>query len=96
MYPTIGRVLPMMMEPKTGVRIDGGKEKLSGGVTAVIVLICLGLVGAVGYFVYKRKRTMSTTVIASPDLQLEADGEVLQRAVESGVHNKWKWNFCRI
>lgn len=67
---------------------SGGKEKLSGGVTAVIVLVCLGLVGAVGYFVYnKKKKTSSTTVIASPDLQLEADGEVLQRAVQSGVHN---------
>lgn len=65
---------------------NGGNEKLSGGVTAVIVLICLGLVGVVGYFVHQKKRTMSTTVIASPDLQLEADGEVLQRAVESGVH----------
>jgi hypothetical protein len=71
-----------------GSNSTAGKEKLSGGVTAVIVLVCLGLVGAVGYFVYnKKKKTSSTTVIASPDLQLEADGEVLQRAVQSGVHN---------
>jgi hypothetical protein len=71
-----------------GSNSSGGKGKLSGGVTAVIVLICLGLVGAVGYFfVYKKKKTSSTTVIASPDLQLEADGEVLQRAVQLGLHN---------
>ena len=64
-------------------------EKLKGGVTAVIVLICLGLVGVVGYFfVYKKqRRSTGGSVISSPELALEADGEILQKAVRAGVHN---------
>ena len=67
---------------------SSGDKKLSGGVTAVIVLIVLGFVGFLGYFVYmKRKPRSSSSGFSSPEFALEADGEVLKRAVQSGVHN---------
>jgi len=68
---------------------NASSESISGGVKAVIVLICLGLVGALGYFVYKKKKSSSgsSSGISSPEFALEADGEVLQRAVQTGVHN---------
>lgn len=68
---------------------SGGGKKLSGGVTAVIVLIVLGFVGFLGYFVYRKRRprfSSSSSGISSPEFALEADGEVLKRAVQSGTH----------
>ena len=68
---------------------NSSDEKLSGGITAFIVLVVLGFVGAVGYMVYKKQRGSSgtsfgTTAVHSPEFQLEADGEVLKDAVKAG------------
>lgn len=67
----------------SNVSTTSGNEKLKGGVTAVIVLICLAFVGVLAYFVYMRKKSPSGVGLGSPELELDADGDVLKEAVSS-------------
>jgi hypothetical protein len=54
-----------------------------GGVTAVIILICLGFVGVLAYFVYMKRKTFPGDGVKSPELELDVDGEVLKEAISS-------------
>lgn len=66
---------------------SSSSDKMKAGVTAVIVLICLGLVGAMAFVLYKKRRHSSSSGISSPEYALDADGEVLTRSVQAGLHN---------
>jgi hypothetical protein len=66
----------------------GDAGRLQGGVIAVIVLIVFAFIGAVGFLVYRKKKSMATpmmvekNVIPSSDLVLEsADGSVLKESM---------------
>jgi hypothetical protein len=61
----------------------GGDEKVQGVVTAVIVLICLGFVGVLAYFVYMKRKTSPGGGVSSPEFVLDADGNVLKEAMSS-------------
>jgi hypothetical protein len=63
--------------------VSGGDSKVKGAVTAVIVLICLGFVGALAYFVYMKRKTSPAGGVSSPELELDADGDVLKEAMSS-------------
>lgn len=59
-------------------------EGLHAGIIAVIVLVVLGIVGSAAYFVYtkqKKAEPLAKETVKIPDLALEADGSVLQQAV---------------
>jgi hypothetical protein len=68
----------------------GGKSGLSGGVKAITILIVLGVVGSMAFFVYK-KRTAQAVPLSSKDiamgseLALEPDGSGLQDSVAGGA-----------
>lgn len=73
-WPTSGQSQSL---PSKGTQSGG----ISGGVTAVIVIVVFAFLGGIGYMIY-RKRTRSTSVdkhnIPSSELSLDADGAVLK------------------
>mmetsp|Transcript_13498 Transcript_13498/g.19906 ORF Transcript_13498/g.19906 Transcript_13498/m.19906 type:complete len:244 (-) Transcript_13498:95-826(-) len=76
---TLARTAPVPQNPSTGG---------SGGIVAVVVLLFLGVIGGLGFFVYRKKKTFSTPldnnkVTGGAGLTLEADGGVLQESIKS-------------
>jgi hypothetical protein len=69
--------------PDFSSRAQQGDQKVKGGVTAVIVLICLGFVGVLAYFVYMKQKTSPGAGVSSPEFELDADGDVLKEAMSS-------------
>jgi hypothetical protein len=61
----------------------GGDKNVMEGVTAVIILICLGFVGVLAYFVYTKRKIPPGGGVSSPELELDADGEVLKEAMSN-------------
>jgi hypothetical protein len=66
------------------VSTESGNSNVKGGVTAAIVLICLGFVGVLAFLVYTRKKSLGGVGLRSPEiLELDADGDVLKEAMSS-------------
>lgn len=66
------------------VSTASGNSNVKGGVTAAIVLICLGCVGVLAFLVYTRKKSLGGVGLRSPEiLELDADGDVLKEAMSS-------------
>mmetsp|Transcript_9945 Transcript_9945/g.15289 ORF Transcript_9945/g.15289 Transcript_9945/m.15289 type:complete len:245 (-) Transcript_9945:78-812(-) len=60
----------------------------SGGLVVVLVLLFLGIIGGAGFFIYRKKKALSTPLdtnkaSSSADLALEADGGVLQDSMRN-------------